>query len=204
MKNAYSIMKKAVIGASILASSYLPMTAKAQDNLFAAAEPSEMQKITAKAGENIEARAEKGEYSHLFTRNRGTEFLWGLTRPLHLWNTDSENGNTLVYPYLINGRKTAFTGAFEAGGIFSPLEGLVATIVNGAGYLCGAKDSLMYNAFADNWALTAGVIPHYALLALAGGSSGGSGSTPANPDNPDKKDDGKTNPKDPVDQGGNL
>ncbi|MDP1729434.1 MAG: hypothetical protein Q8L27_04485 [archaeon] len=201
----YSTIKKAVISAAILASSYLPITAKAQDNpLLAETQPTRMEQITAKAKDSIEKDANEGKFSgymkNRYTSNPLTEYLWGVSRPLHLWNHTPDSGELQVLPCY----NVFSLDAFKAGGIFSPLEGLVATLHNQTlGRLTGKE---MYNAFSDNPALTLGVLTDYALLALAGGSP--SGSSPKDdttqPTNPTTKPKDKPTPSDPKDDQGST
>ncbi|MDP1729099.1 MAG: hypothetical protein Q8L27_02770 [archaeon] len=201
-RSNYSTIKKAVIGVAILASSYLPMSAKAQDNYLAEVQPTKMEQITARAKDSIEKDANEGKFSgyakNRYTSHPGLEFLWGVSRPLHLWNQTPDTGELQILPCY----NIFSLDAFKAGGLFSPLEGLIATLHNQTlGRLTGKE---MYNAFSDNPALTLGVLADYALMAVAaGGSSGGSGggsssdgsTDPANPTQPRDK----PKPTDPVD-----
>lgn len=81
-----------------------------------------------------------------YTSNNFNEFLWGLTRPVHLWNT-SPGGRTQVLPF--------WTRPFKEGGILSWLNP---------------------GAWKRNPSLTAGTLASELALALAAGSGGGGSS----------------------------
>ena len=80
-----------------------------------------------------------------YTSNNFNEFLWGLTRPLHVWNTSSA-GKTEVLPF--------WTRPFKEGGLLSWLNP---------------------GAWKRNPSLTAGTLASELALALAASGGGGGG-----------------------------
>ena len=62
---------------------------------------------------SLEAKADgnKKSISVMYTSNNFTEFLWGLTRPIHPYNI-SPRGKLQILPF--------YTSSFRPGGIFSP------------------------------------------------------------------------------------
>lgn len=112
---------------------------------------------------------DKGDLEYTVGYSFGTwkEFANGMAMPFTLYRENKATGKTEILP--------AYTRAFRSGGIASPIEGLVASTVNGVGHLFGKEDQIMYNAFTDNPRLTWGVVADYAALALIanGGSSKG-------------------------------
>lgn len=95
------------------------------------------------------------------------EFLNGMAMPFTLYRENKSTGRTEILP--------AYSRPFRSGGALSPEWGLIASGINGAGYLCGAKDSLVYNPFGDNPKLTWGMFVDQAAIAIiAGGMGGGS------------------------------
>ena len=95
------------------------------------------------------------------------EFLNGMAMPFTLWRNNKATGKTEILP--------AYTRPFRAGGILSPEWGIIASGINGIGYIFGAKDSLVYNPFADNPKLTSGMLLDQIVAgaAAAAGSGGG-------------------------------
>jgi len=230
MKTNYSTLKKSALVGLVALTSYLPMKAKAGDKVKADDYSNkDINQITQayfdshsfdiamenpqteKSGWKVEAvrNGETGasEVKVMYTANNWREFLWGVSRPVHLWNHNPQTGKLEILPAYI-GRDGL--GAFKAGGILSPLEGLVAFPINGVQKLCGQSgDKLFYNAFLDDWSLTLGTTADYALLGLAAGCSGGGSSQPAEEDSQPKnkpkdnpKDDTSDEPSDPGNDGG--
>jgi len=60
-------------------------------------------------GENIEARV-----AYRYTGGGFKEFLWGVSRPLHLYNHDEKTGDLEILPFYLD--------PLEAGGFLSPLN----------------------------------------------------------------------------------
>ena len=105
-----------------------------------------------------QASGEEVRFGVTYTANSVTEFLWGLTRPIHLWNT-LPNGRVEVLPF--------WTHPLKAGG-----------------FLCWINP----RAWQLNPSLTAGtLVSEIAIAAAASSSSGGSSSSApvSNTSNPD-------------------
>lgn len=93
------------------------------------------------------------------------EFGNGILMPFTLWRENKATGKTEILP--------AYSRPFRAGGILSPEWGLIASTINGAGYLFGRDNQLVYNPFADNAKLTSGMLLDQIVIGAAAASGGG-------------------------------
>lgn len=201
----YSTLKKAAFVGLAALTAYLPMKAKAEDNYSRdearakiqasydfASQPVEFAQLqepsTPKTGLTTAIKTDAAgnlEYSVCYSASSVKEFFNGMGMPFTLWRNNKATGKTEILP--------AYTRPFRSGGLLSPEWGLIASGINGVGYLFGRDDSLVYNPFGDNPKLTSGVLLDQIIVGAvaAGGGGGGSKKTEPPPaDDGDDDDDG--------------
>ena len=106
-----------------------------------------------------------------YTSNNFKEFLWGLSRPVHFYNTNPTTGRKEILPFW-NPKH-----ACKAGGIVSPISGVIAYPVNYIANKLGKDGDLIPKAWENGPALTAGVAVDYIIAGALASSSGSSGSS---------------------------
>jgi hypothetical protein len=115
------------------------------------------------------------------------EFFNGMAMPFTLYRENKSTGKTEILP--------AYTRPCRSGGALSPEYGLVASAINGVGYIFGAKDSLVYNPFGDNPKLTWGIFLDQAAIAVIAGSMGGGSKTASKSSSTQTQQDNHSNDK---------
>jgi len=121
--------------------------------------------LTAKISSDEAGNIECGVYYSASTWKEVGNGMLMLVTP---YRKNKATGKTEILP--------AYTRPFRAGGILSPEWGLIASTINGAGYLFGRDDKLVYNPFSDNAKLTSGMLLDQIVIGAVAAGSGGGGS----------------------------
>ena len=88
------------------------------------------------SGISMSARTDEAgklECSICYSASSWKEFLNGMAMPVTLWRENKSTGKTEILP--------AYSRPFRSGGFLSPEYGLIASGINGVGYLFRAKNS---------------------------------------------------------------